>query len=154
MLQTAEKNDEVFMTSSTKLATALLALGNTLRRPPCTRQVRKDGRTIVTFLFNPATEGAHDTCGSIAGRWSALEAQDPNDATPDDLRRRLAWLTELGRMTDDPVAMAYANAGWRDVCLSIVKATPRMVEVRAGGSVAFFREDASEAEIKQMQRYL
>lgn len=142
------------MTSSTKLATTLLALGNTLRRPPCTRQVRKDGRTIVTFLFNPTTEGAHDTCGSIASRWSELEAQDPNDATPDDLRRRLTWLSELGRMIDDPVAMAYANAGWRDVCLSIVKATPRMVEVRANGSIAYFREDASEAEMKQMQRYL
>lgn len=142
------------MTSSTKLATALLALGNTLRRPPCTRQVRKDGRTIVTFLFNPSTAGAVESCGKVAVRWAELEAQDPGDQTPDELRARLAWLAELNRKTDDPVALAYANAGWRDVALSIVKATPRMVEVRAGGSVAFFREDASPEEIKQMQRYL
>lgn len=154
MFEDAHQNDEVFLTSSTKLATALLALGNTLRRPPCTRQVRKDGRTIVTFLFNPGTEGAVDSCGKIAVRWSELEAQDPGDQTPDDLRARLIWLSELSRKTDDPVASAYANAGWRDVALSIVKATPRMVEVRTGGSVAFFREDASPQELKQMQKYL
>jgi hypothetical protein len=154
MIEDSTQNDEVFMTSSTKLATALLALGNTLRRPPCTRQVRKDGRTIVTFLFNPSTADAIDGCGKIAVRWSELESQDPGDGTPDALRARLLWLTELTRKTDDAVAVAYANASWRDVCLSIVKATPRMVEVRAGSSVAFFREDASPSEIKQMQRYL
>lgn len=154
MFEDTNQNDEVFMTSSTKLATALLALGNTLRRPPCTRQVRKDGRTIVTFLFNPSTAGATDSCGKIASRWAAIEAEDPGDQTPDELRARLLYLAELNKKTDDPVAVAYANAGWRDVALSIVKATPRMVEVRTGGTVAFFREDASEQELKQMQKYL
>ena len=142
------------MTSSTKLATALLALGNTLRTPPCTRQVRKDGRTIVTFLFNPSTKGAVDSCGKIAVRWSEIEAKDPSDSTPDALRARLVWMKELSEQKNDPVALAYANAAWRDVCLSIVKATPRMVEVRSGSSVAFLREDASEEEIRQIQKYL
>lgn len=154
MVETSEKNDEVFMTSSTKLATALLALGNTMRRPPCTRQIRRDGQTIVTFLFNPTTAGATDSCGKIASRWAELEAQAPNDATADDLRARLLWLAEIRNLSEDAVAAAFANAAWRDVCLSIVKATPRMVEVRAGGAVAFFREDATVSELNQMKKHL
>lgn len=142
------------MTSSTKLATALLALGNTMRRPPCTRQIRRDGQTIVTFLFNPTTAGATDSCGKIASRWAELEAQAPNDATADDLRARLLWLAEIRNLSEDAVAAAFANAAWRDVCLSIVKATPRMVEVRAGGAVAFFREDATVSELNQMKKHL
>ena len=141
------------MTSSTKLATALLALGNTLRRPPCTRQVRKDGKTIVTFLFNPTTEGAVDSCGKLAVRWMELESQDPGDETPADLQNRLTWLAEL-RAEGDPVALAYANSGWRDIALSIVKATPRMVEVQGRNSIGFVREDATAADIKNIQRHL
>jgi hypothetical protein len=153
MLQESAQNDEVFMTSSTKLATALLALGNTLRRPPCTRQVRKDGKTIVTFLFNPTTEGAVDSCGKLAVRWMELESQDPGDETPADLQNRLTWLAEL-RAEGDPVALAYANSGWRDIALSIVKATPRMVEVQGRNSIGFVREDATAADIKNIQRHL
>jgi hypothetical protein len=153
MLQESAQNDEVFMTSSTKLATALLALGNTLRRPPCTRQVRKDGKTIVTFLFNPTTEGAVDSCGKLAVRWMELESQDPGDETPADLQNRLTWLAEL-RAEGDPVALAYANSGWRDIALSIVKATPRMVEVQGRNSIGFVREDATAADIKNIQKHL
>ncbi len=141
------------MTSSTKLATALLALGNTLRRPPCTRQVRKDGKTIVTFLFNPTTEGAVDSCGKLAVRWMELEGQDPGDETPADLQNRLTWLTEL-RAEGDPAAIAYANNGWRDIALSIVKATPRMVEIQGRDSIGFVREDATPQDIKNIQKHL
>jgi hypothetical protein len=153
MQQESIQNDEVFMTSSTKLATALLALGNTLRRPPCTRQVRRDGRTIVTFLFNPTTEGAVDSCGKLAVRWMELEGQDPGDQTPADLQNRLTWLAEL-REEGDPVALAYANSGWRDIALSIAKATPRMVEVQGRDSIGFVREDATPQDIKNIQRHL
>jgi hypothetical protein len=153
MLQESAQNDEVFMTSSTKLATALLALGNTLRRPPCTRQVRKDGRTIVTFLFNPATEGAVDTCGKLAVRWMELENQDPGDETPAELQNRLTWLAEL-RESADPVALAYANNIWRDTALAIVKSTPRMVEISGGGAMGFVREDATPEDIRKIQRHL
>lgn len=131
----------------------LLALGHTLKRPPCTRQVRKDGRTIVTFLFEPTSSGASEPCGKLASRWAALESQDPGDQDERALRARLSWLADL-RASSDPVATAYATSVWRDVCLSIVKATPRMVEVRGGGAPAFFREDASAQEIQQMQKYL
>ena len=141
------------MTSSTKLATALLALGNTLRRPPCTRQVRRDGKTIVTFLFNPTTEGAVDSCGKLAVRWMELEGQDPGDESPADLQNRLTWLAEL-RTEGDPVAIAYANSGWRDIALSIVKATPRMVEVQGRDSIGFVREDATPEDIRKIQRNL
>lgn len=153
MIQDSATNDEVFLTSNTKLATALLCLGHTLRRPPCTRQVRKDGRTIVTFLFNPSTEGAVDSCSKLASSWVKLEEKDPGDATPDDLRARVKWLAELCK-SDDALEFAYANAGWRDIALSIVKSTPRMVEIAAGGSIGFIREDASQSEIRQMQNYL
>jgi hypothetical protein len=153
MQQESIQNDEVFMTSSTKLATALLALGNTLRRPPCTRQVRRDGKTIVTFLFNPTTEGAVDSCGKLAVRWMELEGQDPGDQTPADLQNRLTWLAEL-REEGDPVALAYANSGWRDIALSIAKATPRMVEVQGRDSIGFVREDATPQDIKNIQRHL
>jgi hypothetical protein len=153
MQQESIQNDEVFMTSSTKLATALLALGNTLRRPPCTRQVRRDGKTIVTFLFNPTTEGAVDSCGKLAVRWMELEGQDPGDQTAADLQNRLTWLAEL-REEGDPVAIAYANSGWRDIALSIAKATPRMVEVQGRDSIGFVREDATPQDIRNIQKHL
>jgi hypothetical protein len=153
MLTDSIQNDEVFVTSSTKLATALLSLGHTLRRPPCTRQVRKDGRTIVTFLFNPHTDGALETCGKVALRWMELEQQDPGDETPADLQNRLVWLAEL-RGENEPIATAYANAGWRDIALSIVKSTPRMVEIRHGGKLAFVSEDATSEEIAKLQMHL
>jgi hypothetical protein len=153
MQEEIAKNDEVFLTSNTKLATALLCLGHTLRRPPCTRQVRRDGRTIVTFLFNPATEGATDSCGKLASQWLRLEEADPGERTPEDLEKRVTWLKGLAE-SDDALEFAYANAGWRDICLSIVKSTPRMVEVTAGNGFGFIREDASPDEIRKMQNYL
>lgn len=153
MIEDVAKNDEVFLTSNTRLATALLCLGHTLRRPPCTRQVRRDGRTIVTFLFNPASEGAADNCGKLAAQWLALEAADPGDRTPEDLEKRIGWLKTLAD-SDDALEFAYANSGWRDICLSIVKSTPRMVEVSAGTGFGYIREDASPQEISRLQNYL
>lgn len=147
MLQDSIKNDEVFLTSSTRLATALLSLGQTLRRPPCTRQVRRDGNTIVTFLFESGD------CGRIAARWTEIEQQDPGSETPENLTKRIAWLRELVK-DNDSVAVAYANGAWRDLALMIVKATPRMVEIYGRGSIGFVREDASAQDIKQMQRLL
>jgi hypothetical protein len=147
MLQESAKNDEVFLTSSTRLATALLSLGQTLRRPPCTRQVRRDGNTIVTFLFESGD------CGRIAARWTEIEQQDPGSETPENLTKRIAWLRELVK-DNDPVAVAYANGAWRDLALMIVKATPRMVEIYGRDSIGFVREDASAQDIKQMQRLL
>lgn len=141
------------MTSSTKLATALLFFGHTLRRPPCTRQVRKDGRTIVTFLFNPSTPGVSESCGKFAVRWMELEQQDPGDDTPEKLRERVSWLATL-RASGEPIASAYALTGWRDISLSIVKATPRMVEITASEGFGFIREDATPSEIQKLQRNL
>jgi hypothetical protein len=153
MIEDTSTNDEVFLTSNTKLATALLCLGHTLRRPPCTRQVRRDGKTIVTFLFNPATEGATDSCGKLASQWLRLEEEDPGDRTPEDLTDRVEWLQKLAA-SDDALEFAYANSGWRDIALSIVKSTPRMVEISAGDGMGFIREDATSDEIRKMQNYL
>ena len=141
------QKDEVFLTSSTRLATALLSLGQTLRRPPCTRQVRRDGNTIVTFLFEPGD------CGSIAARWMELEGQDPSSETPELLTARLKWLRQI--VTDnEPVAVAYANAAWRDLALMIVKATPRMVEIHGASTMGFIREDATQDDIAALQKRL
>ena len=141
------RNDEVFLTSSTRLATALLSLGQTLRRPPCTRQVRRDGRTIVTFLFEPGN------CGSIAATWTRLEESDPGTETPEALTARLAWLREIVS-GDCPVARAYANGAWRELALMIVKATPRMVEVHGRDALGFVREDATPEDYRRMRKYL
>lgn len=147
MMNEKIQNDEVFMTSSTRLATALLYLGENLRRPPCTRQVRRDGKQIVTFLFEPGN------CGKHAARWTEIELQDPGSDTPETLAARLKWLREL--MEDhDPVAAAYANSAWRELTLMIVKATPRMVEIYGKDSFGFVREDATPQEIRQIQRQL
>lgn len=140
-------NDEVFLTSSTRLATALLSLGEELRRPPCTRQVRRDGKTIVTFLFHPGQ------CGKRASRWTELEQQDPGSDTPETLTARLKWLREIAAV-GDPVAVAYANGAWRDLALMIVKATPRMVEIYGRDSIGFVREDATPQDIANIQRQL
>jgi hypothetical protein len=132
----------------------LLFCGHTLRRPPCTRQIRKDGRTIVTFLFNPASEQSIETCNKLAARWVEIEQNDSGDQTEADLRKRLIYAAELSRSTD-VVAQCYANAVWRDVALSIVKATPRVVEVAGpSGATGFFHENASPEEIKKMTKYL
>lgn len=147
MLQESIKNDEVFLTSSTRLATALLSLGQTLRRPPCTRQLRRDGNTIVTFLFESGD------CGRIAARWMDIEQQDPGSETPEALRARLVWLRELVK-DSDPIALAYANNAWRDLALMIVKSTPRMIEFYGRDSIGFVREDATARDIQQMQKLL
>ena len=150
----AEKRDEVFITSSTRIATMLLCCGHTLRRPPCTRQVRRDGRTIVTFLFNPASEQSLETCNKLVARWVEIEQKDSGDQTEEGLRERLIYAISLGK-SDDKVAQCYANAIWRDVALSIVKATPRVVEVTgSNGGTGFFKEGVSQDEIQKMSRYL
>jgi hypothetical protein len=153
MQQESIGNEEIFVTSSTRLATALLCLGHTLRRPPCTRQLRRDGAQIVTFLFNPTTEGASEPCGKMAARWAKIEEQDPGSNSEQALRERLKWLRELST-TDDAVAFAYANAAWRDIALSIVKSTPRMVQIEAAGAIAFVREDASPQDRRNLSKYL
>jgi hypothetical protein len=150
----AEERQEVFITSSTRIATMLLFCGHTLKRPPCTRQVRRDGRVIVTFLFNPASEQSLETCNKLAARWVELEQKDSGDQTEAALRERLVYAAELAT-SEDKVAQCYAHAIWRDVALSIVKATPRVVEVTGSGSATgYFREDASPEEVKKMSRYL
>lgn len=150
----AEQRQEVFITSSTRIATMLLFCGHTLKRPPCTRQIRRDGRTIVTFLFNPASEQSLETCNKLAARWVELEQKDSGDQTEDALRQRLVYAAELA-MSQDKVAQCYAHAIWRDVALSIVKATPRVVEVTgSGSSTGYFREDTSPQEVQKMSRYL
>lgn len=150
----SDKQDEVFLTSSTKLATMLLYCGHTLRRPPCTRQVRKDGRTIVTFLFNPVSENGIETCSKLASRWVKLEQRDTGSDTEQDLRARIAFAAELSN-SDDVVGHCYAHSIWRDVALNIVKATPRVVEVSGSGAkTAFLREDITPAELKEINKYL
>jgi hypothetical protein len=147
MLQESIKNDEVFLTSSTRLATALLSLGQSLRRPPCTRQVRRDGNTIVTFLFESGD------CGRIAAQWMEIEQKDPGSESADALSQRIKWLREIV-VENNPVSIAYANAAWRDLALMIVKATPRMVEIYGRDSIGFVREDATPEDIQQIQKML
>jgi hypothetical protein len=146
MNKDTEKGGEVFVTSSTRLATALLALGETLQRPPCTRQVRRDGSTIVTFLFEPGS------CGKHAMAWMKLQEADPGTDTPEALQDRIKWMRSLD--AKDPVATAYVNAAWRDIALMIVKATPRMVALHGTGAMGFIREDATEQDIRNIQRRL
>jgi hypothetical protein len=146
MNKDTEKGGEVFVTSSTRLATALLSLGETLQRPPCTRQVRRDGSTIVTFLFESGS------CGKHASVWMKLQEQDPGTDTPDALQARIKWLGSLD--ASDAVATAYLNAAWRDIALMIVKATPRMVAIHGTNTMGFIREDATAQDIKNIQRHL
>jgi len=147
MNKDTEKGGEVFVTTSTRLATALLSLGETLQRPPCTRQVRRDGNAIVTFLFEPGN------CGKWAAQWLKLQEQDPGNNTPETLTARIKWLRELAEDAD-PVKTAYINAAWRDIALMIVKATPRMVAIHGAASMGFIREDATREDIQNIQRQL
>lgn len=153
MISETAKGDEIFMTSNTRLATCLLTLGHKLHTPPCTRQVRKDGRTIVTFLFNPSDSTAAKTCSDTAMQWVKLEEQDPGDFSEKALRERIEWLSGLSK-SEDAVEFCYAVSCWRDLALNIVKSTPRMVETKINGKMAFFREDASPEEISKMTKYL
>jgi hypothetical protein len=153
MLSETSKGDEIFMTSNTRLATCLLALGHKLHSPPCTRQVRKDGRTIVTFLFNPAGGSTGKTCSDVTLQWVKLEEADPGDHSESALRARIEWLGELSK-SDDAVDYCYAVSCWRDLALNIVKSTPRMVETKVNGKLAFFREDATPEDISKMTKYL
>jgi hypothetical protein len=141
------QNDEIFVTSSTRLATALLSLGETLRRPPCTRQVRRDGKTIVTFIFEPGN------CGKHAAQWMKLEGEDPGSDTPEPLTARLKWLREM-QAEPDPVKTAYANAAWRDLTLMIVKATPRMIEIHGRDAIGWINENTSPEDIRKIQSRL
>jgi len=140
------------MTSNTRLATALLFYGYKLCRPPCTRQVKRDGRTIVTFLFEPRGGALSMSCNEFGVVWQKLEVTDPSDATPEALRERCTWLAKLAKSTN-PVEVAYANAGWRDIALSIVKATPRMIEMSEQG-LSFIKEGATAKDISKLQQYI
>jgi len=114
---------------------------------PCTRQLRREGNTIVTFLFEPGS------CGKHAAQWTRLEAEDPGTSTPEALTARIKWLREM-QAEADPVKTAYANAAWRDLTLMIVKATPRMVAIHGENTMGFIREDASPADIRNIQNQL
>ena len=153
MISETSKGDEIFMTSNTRLATCLLSVGHKLHSPPCTRQIRKDGKTIVTFLFNPANSTADQTCSDIALQWVRLEESDPGDRSEDNLRERIEWLASLNDLKD-AVKFSYAISAWRDLALNIVKSTPRMVETKINGKMAFFREDATQEDIAKMTKYL
>jgi len=153
MIEEKFLNDEVFLTSSTRLATALLAQGHNLRRPPCTRQIRKDGKKIVTFIFEPASPSSDQTCSQIAQKWNKLESQDPGSNSSEALKAQLAWLRTL-LTSQDPIDFCYAVSAWREIALSIVKATPRMIQIEAAGAVAFIREDATAQDRKNISQYL
>ena len=84
--------------------------------------------------------------------WMKLQEQDPGTDTPEDLQDRIKWLRSLD--ASDPVATAYCNAAWRDIALMIVKATPRMVALHGTGTMGFIREDATEQDIRNIQRRL
>jgi hypothetical protein len=144
-------NEEIFLTSNTRLATALLFLGYTLNRPPCTRQVSKTGRQTVTFIFQPTSAACPVPCGKTAAEWIGIESHDPGSDSETALRARLAWLPTL---TGSNVALAYAVLAWREIALDIVKGTPRMVEITEGGSRAFIREDATPADHRALSKYL
>lgn len=89
----------------------------------------------------------------MATRWAKIEEKDPGSNSEQALRDRLKWLRELST-TDDAVAFAYANSAWRDIALSIVKSTPRMVQIEAAGAIAFVREDASSQDRRNLSKYL
>jgi hypothetical protein len=137
MIQEIIKDQEEFVyTANLKAATALATLGFGLKYPqPVTRTVRTDGKESTVFWFNSTNdrgERAEDVIVGMTKGGERLEQEDPEHI----------------------VNYLRAYAANRDALVDIIRQTPRRIVVETKGKRILVREDATEADKKELAKHL
>ena len=137
MIQEIIKDQEEFVyTANLKAATALATLGFGLKYPqPVTRTVRTDGKESTVFWFNSTNdrgERAEDVILGMTKGGDKLEQEDPEHI----------------------VNYLRAYAANRDALVDIIRQTPRRIIVETNGKRILVREDATEADKKELAKHL
>jgi hypothetical protein len=137
MIQEIIKDQEEFVyTANLKAATALATLGFGLKYPtPVTRTVRTDGKESTVFWFNSTNdrgERAEDVILGMTKGGDELERKDPEHL----------------------VNYLRAYAANRDALVDIIRQTPRRIIVETNGKRILVREDATDADKKELAKHL
>jgi hypothetical protein len=137
MIQEIIKDQEEFVyTANLKAATALATLGFGLKYPqPISRTVRTDGKESTVFWFNSTNdrgERAEDVIVGMTKGGEKLEQEDPEHI----------------------VNYLRAYAANRDALVDIIRQTPRRIVVETKGKRILVREDATEADKKELAKHL
>jgi hypothetical protein len=137
MIQEIIRDQEEFVyTANLKAATALATLGFGLKYPqPVTRTVRTDGKESTVFWFNSTNdrgERAEDVIVGMTKGGERLEQEDPEHI----------------------VNYLRAYAANRDALVDIIRQTPRRIVVETKGKRILVREDATEADKKELAKHL
>lgn len=137
MIQEIIKDQEEFVyTANLKAATALATLGFGLKYPqPVTRTVRTDGKESTVFWFNSTNdrgERAEDVILGMTKGGEKLEQDDPEHI----------------------VNYLRAYAANRDALVDIIRQTPRRIIVETNGKRILVREDATDADKKELAKHL
>jgi hypothetical protein len=137
MIQEIIRDQEEFVyTANLKAATALATLGFGLKYPqPISRTVRTDGKESTVFWFNSTNdrgERAEDVIVGMTKGGEKLEQEDPEHI----------------------VNYLRAYAANRDALVDIIRQTPRRIVVETKGKRILVREDATEADKKELAKHL
>lgn len=129
-------HEEFVYTANLKAATALATLGFGLKYPmPVTRTVRTDGKESTVFWFNSKNDRGENAESVILGMTKGgdqLEREDPEHI----------------------VNYLRAYAANRDALVDIIRQTPRRIIVETNGKRILVREDATDADKREMAKHL
>jgi hypothetical protein len=134
--ETINTKEEYVWTANLKAATALATLGFALKSPnPVTRTIRSDKKESTVFWFD--------------------STNDRGDRAEDIL----LWMTKGGEELEkrDPehlVNYLRAYAANRDALVDIIRGTPRHIVIERNGKRIAIREDATEADKKELAKFL
>ena len=130
--ETIRDSEQYFYTPNLKVATAFVTLGFLPKMPcPITRTVRSDGRESTVFWLdavNAKGQRAEDVFTGMTKGGEALNESDPENLL-------------------NYIRAALAN---RDVLVDWIRNTPRRIEVEIKGKRLLVREDATDADKKQI----
>jgi hypothetical protein len=130
--ETIRDSEQYFYTPNLKVATALVTLGFLPKMPcPITRTVRSDGRESTVFWLdavNAKGQRAEDVFTGMTKGGEALNESDP----------------------ENPINYIRAALANRDVLVDWIRNTPRRIEVEIKGRRLLVREDATDADKKEI----
>lgn len=129
-------NEEYVYTANLKAATALVTLGFSLKsHEPVTRIVRMDKKESTVFWFNSQNDSgdrAEDVLLGMTKGGEELEKADPENI----------------------INYLRAYAANRDALVDIIRNTPRRLLIERNGKRIAVREDATDADKKELSKYL
>jgi len=128
------QKEEFVWTSNLKAATALATLGFSLKHPsPVTRTIRTDKKESTVFWFNSTNDNG-DRAEDIL-LWMTKGGDDLEKSDPEHLVNYLR-----------------AFAANRDALVDIIRSTPRHIVIETQGKKILVREDATEADRKELSK--